>query len=116
MPTPDVTPTVIVTPSSSVRVAMEAGNIASKLGASRQLSAGVASANTALTDTCTRVSLCAVGGDIRYQIGVGAQTALATSHFLGERDTRDIAVLPGSHIAVMRAGSVSAVLELSELS
>lgn len=113
---PNVTPSIINAPGASAKVSMESGRIASGIGAAIQMAAGSANLSTALSVNCTRVSICAVGCDIRYQVGVGAQVATLTTHFIGERDTRDFVVQPGSHIAVIRAGTVSGVLEVSELS
>ena len=57
------------------------------VGTARQLAAGASSANTALTATVSRVSIRAVGADIRFSVGTSAQTASASSHFIadGER-------------------------------
>jgi hypothetical protein len=81
----------------------------------RQLAAGAASANTALTTTCRRVSIHARTADIRYAIGTGAQTASATSHFIAAGERLDLDVPASAQIAVIRAGSTDGVLELSEL-
>jgi hypothetical protein len=85
------------------------------IGAARQLAAGAASANTALTTTCRRVSIHARTADIRYAIGTGAQTASATSHFIAAGERLDLDVPASAQIAVIRAGSTDGVLELSEL-
>jgi hypothetical protein len=85
------------------------------LGVARQLAAGAASANTALTTTCRRVSIHARTADIRYVIGTGAQTASATSHFIAAGERLDLGVPASAQIAVIRAGSTDGVLELSEL-
>jgi hypothetical protein len=84
-------------------------------GVARQLAAGAASANTALTTTCRRVSIHARGADIRYAIGTGAQTANATSHFVASGERLDLDVSAPAQIAVIRAGSTDGTLELSEL-
>jgi hypothetical protein len=82
----------------------------------RQLTAGSASANTALTSTCRRISIKAVGADIRYAIGSSSQTASATSHFIGNGERLDLAVPATPNIAVLRNGSTDGTLELTELS
>lgn len=82
----------------------------------RQLSAGSTSANTALTSTCRRISIKAIGSDIRYAIGSSSQTASATSHFIGNGERLDLAVPATPNIAVIRNGSTSGTLELTELS
>jgi hypothetical protein len=82
----------------------------------RQLAAGSASANTALTSTCRRISVRAVGADIRYAIGSASQTASATSHFIANGERLDLAVPATPNIAVIRNASTSGTLELTELS
>jgi len=82
----------------------------------RQLSAGSSSANTALTSTCRRISIKAIGADIRYAIGSSSQTTSATSHFIGNGERLDLAVPSTPNIAVIRNGSTSGTLELTELS
>lgn len=82
----------------------------------RQLSAGASSANTALTSTCRRISIKAIGADIRYAIGSTSQTASATTHFIGNGERLDLAVPATPNIAVIRNGSTSGTLELTELS
>ena len=85
-------------------------------GVARQLSAGAASANTALTDGVTRVSMRAVGADIRFEIGSGSQTASATtSNFIANNERLDFAVPIDPNIAVIRDGSTDGTLELTEL-
>jgi hypothetical protein len=81
----------------------------------RQLSAGSSSANTALTDTITRISMRAVGADIRYSIGASAQTASATSHFIANGERLDVAVPLEANIAVIRNATTDGTLEVTEL-
>lgn len=81
----------------------------------RQLAAGSASANTALTSTCRRVSVRAVGADIRYAIGSSSQTASATSHFIANGERLDLAVPATPNIAVIRNASTDGTLEVTEL-
>jgi hypothetical protein len=86
-------------------------------GVARQLAAGVASANTALTSTVRRISIYARTADIRYAVGSTSQTASATtSHFIALGERLDIDVPATPNIAVIRAGSVDGVLEVTELS
>lgn len=86
-------------------------------GVARQLAAGAASANTALTAGVGRISIYARGADIRYAVGSAAQTANAsTSHFIAAGERLDIDVPASPNIAVIRAGTVDGVLELTELS
>jgi len=84
-------------------------------GAARQLAAGASSVNTALSAGVFRVSMRATGADIRFAIGSGAQTATTSSHFIANGERLDFAVPPGANIAVIRAGSTSGTLELTEL-
>jgi len=86
-----------------------------KAGVARQLTAGSTSANTALTAGVTRLSMRAVGADIRFAIGTGAQTASATSHFIANGERLDFSCYPGSNIAVIRNGSSDGTLEVTEL-
>lgn len=84
-------------------------------GLPRQLAAGAASANTALTTTCRRLTMHANGAAIRFMIGTGAQVASATSHYIGSGERLDWAVPANAQIAVIRAGATDGVLEISEL-
>lgn len=85
------------------------------VGTARQLSAGSASANTALTASISRISIRAVGADIRYSIGNSAQTASATSHFIASGERLELRVPEGANIAVIRNASTDGTLEVSEL-
>ena len=87
-----------------------------KAGVARQLSAGSTTANTALTANVFRISMRAVGADIRFSIGSGAQTATATSHFIANGERLDFALPPGANIAVLRNGTTDGTLEVTELS
>jgi len=84
-------------------------------GVARQLTAGSASANTALTSTCRRISMRAVGADIRYLIGSSSQTASATSHLIAIGERLDVGVPATPNIAVIRNGSTNGTLEVTEL-
>ena len=81
-----------------------------------QLTAGSASANTALTAGVFRISMRAVGADIRFSIGTGSQTATSSSHFIANGERLDFAVPPGANIAVLRNGTTNGTLEVTELS
>lgn len=82
----------------------------------RQLTAGSTSSNTALTYNTSRISMRAVSADIRFAIGIGSQTASATtSHFIGKNERLDFAVPRGANIAIIRDASVDGTLELTEL-
>ena len=87
-------------------------------GVARQLTATVTSASTTLTANISRISIRARSADIRYVVGVGTQTANATtSHFIANGERLDIAVPFGASIGVIRdtAATVNGSLEVTEL-
>ena len=84
-------------------------------GLARQLTATNTSANTALSANVYRISMRAVGADIRFSIGPGTQTATTTSHFIANGERLDFAVPPGGNIAVLRNGTTNGTLEVTEL-
>lgn len=84
-------------------------------GLARQLTATNTSANTALSANVYRISMRAVGADIRFSIGTGTQTATTTSHFIANGERLDFAVPPGGNIAVLRNGTTNGTLEVTEL-
>ncbi|AGG54522.1 hypothetical protein CYYG_00020 [Cyanophage SS120-1] len=85
-------------------------------GTARQLAAGSSSANTALTTSCSRISIRAVTADIRFAIGNASQTASAsTSHFIAQNERLEFTVPENANIAVIRDASTSGTLELTEL-
>ena len=84
-------------------------------GVARQLTVNDSSSNTALTTSCSRISIRAVTADIRYSIGSSAQTASATSHFIAQNERLELVVPEGANIAVLRNASTNGVLELTEL-
>lgn len=81
----------------------------------RQLEAGAASANTALTAGTRLVSIRARGADIRFSIGSAAQTASSASHFIAAGERLQLAVPATPNIAVIRADATDGTLELTEL-
>lgn len=84
----------------------------------RQLAVTAASNSVQLTAGCRRVSIKARGTDMRYVVGVGAQTADAsTSHFIESGERLDIAVPAGATIAAIResASSTNGSLAITEL-
>ena len=85
-------------------------------GLARQLAAGSTTSNTALTAGVFRISMRAVGADIRFSIGTGTQTATTSSHFIANGERLDFAVPPGANIAVLRNGTTDGTLEVTELS
>ena len=85
-------------------------------GIAHQLAAGAASATFALTAGVFRISMRAVGADIRFAIGQGTQTASATaSHFIADGERLDFAITNGANIAVIRDAADDGVLEVTEL-
>ena len=85
-------------------------------GLARQLTAGSTTSNTALTAGVFRISMRAVGADIRFSIGTGTQTATTSSHFIANGERLDFALPPGANIAVLRNGTTDGTLEVTELS
>lgn len=68
----------------------------------RQLAVSSTTANQALTSTCRRVTIRARGCPMRYEIGVGAQTASATaSHFIDQDERLDLSVPTNANIAAI---------------
>ena len=91
------------------------GTVNLEVGVARQISYGAASVNLALTTTCRFVSLVAAGGThVHYQIGIGAQTATGTSHYLPTGQRITLAVPFGANIAAIQ-GSAAGTLYISEL-
>ena len=84
-------------------------------GLARQLTATNTSANTALSANVYRISMRAVGADIRYQVGSGTQTATSSSHFIANGERLDVALPQGGNIAVLRNGTTNGTLEVTEL-
>jgi len=84
-------------------------------GVARQLAADGTSSNIALTATCRRLSMRAVGADMRYKIGSSSQTATASSHFIAKGERLDVALPVTPNIAVIRNASDNGVLEVTEL-
>jgi len=87
-------------------------------GVSRQLTATTTSASTALTANVGRISIRARFADIRFVVGIGTQTASATtSHFIANGERLDIGVPFGASIGVIResAATVNGSLAVSEL-
>ena len=82
----------------------------------RKVTVGNISYNTALTTTCRRISMTAVGAAIRYSIGAIAQTATTISHYIGEGERLDINLPTTPNIATIRDAAIDGILEISELS
>lgn len=94
----------------------DSGVVAFETGIARSQAIGVASANLALTSTCRFISIVCTGGThCHYQIGVGAQTATANSHFLRTGERLTIAVPVNANIAVIQGTGASTTLFITEL-
>lgn len=86
------------------------------LGAARTITLGAASVNQALTSTCRFVSLICVGGThCHFTIGVGAQTATSSSHYLKTGERIILSVPAGSNIAAIQGAGSSTTLFITEL-
>ena len=98
--------------------------ILGEVGAAKQRSATTTSANITLTSGTRRVSIKAVGADMRYVIGdpefntasppVAQIAATTTSHYIADGERLDFACPEGSAIAV-RTVSGTGDLEITEL-
>jgi hypothetical protein len=85
-------------------------------GIAHQLTAGAVSASTQLSDNVFRISMRAVGADIRFLIQQGTATAsAATSHFIADGERLDFAVTNGAYLCYIRDASTDGVLEVTEL-
>jgi hypothetical protein len=83
---------------------------------SRQLAAGAATGNIALTAACRRCSIVAIGADIRFAVGsTNAVAATATSHLILQNERLDIHLPTTPYIAAIRNATTSGTLEISEL-
>ncbi len=85
------------------------------LGAAKSVAMGSASANVALTSTTRRVSIHATVAGF-YAVGTGAQTASATTHYIGAGERLDFNIAGSSQIAAIRSGSTDGTLYITELS
>jgi hypothetical protein len=96
--------------------ATEVSTTAFSLGASRSITLAATSTNQALTTTCRFVSIkCAGGNHCHYTIGVGAQTATASSHYLRTGERLVLAVPPNANIAAIQGTGAATTLYISEL-
>jgi hypothetical protein len=84
-------------------------------GAAKRRTATTTSAYIALTSTTKRVSIKAVGADMRYEFGTStAVEATTTSHYIADGERLDFACPEGSYIAVETI-SGTGTLEITEL-
>jgi len=90
--------------------------IAFEVGTASTITLGASSVNLALTSTCRFISiLCTGGTHCHYQIGVGAQTASTTSHYLRTSERITLAVPIGANIAAIQGTGSSTTLFITEL-
>ncbi len=81
-----------------------------------QCTVGAASAYTQLSPNVYRISMRAVGADVRYKITPVAATASATtSHFIADGERLDLAVGSANYVSYIRDASTDGVLEVTEL-
>lgn len=81
----------------------------------RSLAATSVSTNVALTAGCKRISIRAVGADIRFKIENEATTATSTSHFIATGERLDFRLPETANIAAIRNASTDGTLEITEL-
>ena len=92
------------------------GMTAFEVGTARIITLGATTINLALTSTCRFISIIAVGGNhCHYQIGVGAQTATSSSHYLKTGERVILAVPADANIAAIQGTGASTTLYISEL-
>ena len=86
-----------------------------ELGASHTITAAATSSSITVAATCRRVMVSCQTNPVAIRVGFGAQTAVATDHYLhtGERIT--ISVPHGATIAAIRTGSSNGTVYVSEL-
>jgi hypothetical protein len=99
-------------PAQSISGLMPVDTLAA-LGVSRLVAMGASSTNIALTTTTRRVSIYATIAGF-FAVGVGAQTASSTSHYIGAGERLDFDVAANTQIAAIRA-SLDGTLYISEL-
>ena len=89
--------------------------ILGEVGDAKQLSVlSTASAYKILTSTTRRVSIKAVGADMRYAFGGSTIEATTTSHYIADGERLDFACPEGTYIAVETV-SGTGDLEITEL-
>lgn len=84
---------------------------------SRNLVVTAASSQVNLTTTCKRLSIKAIGTNIRYRVGTGSLTASVTDHYISQDERLDIAVPLNGVIAAIRdtTGTTNGTLAITEL-
>ena len=93
----------------------EPGTTLFAIGTARTIAVGATSVNLALSPTCRFVSIITgAGTHIHFAVGVGAQTATSSSHYLKVGERFLFAVPAGANIAAIQ-GSASGTLFITEL-
>jgi hypothetical protein len=90
-------------------------NTSNTLGASHVITAGNTSSSITVADACSKVRLNCQSHPCAFRAGVGAQTAVATDHFLASGQTLEVIVPPNATIAAIRTGGSNGTLYISEL-
>lgn len=87
-----------------------------QVGVARSITVGGASVNVALSPTCRFISITPTGGNhCHFQIGVGVQTASASTHYIHTGERLFLAVPADAQIAAIQ-GSGNSTLHITELS
>lgn len=85
-------------------------------GTARSIALSATSTNLALTTTCRFISILPAGGThCHYQIGIGAQTASATTHYIRTGERLTLAVPPNANIAAIQGTGAATTLYITEL-
>jgi hypothetical protein len=86
-----------------------------QVGVARSITAEATSTNLALSPTCRFISIISSGGNhCHFQIGVGVQTASASTHYLKTGERLFLTVPATAQIAVIQ-GSGNSTLYITEL-
>lgn len=87
-----------------------------EVGTARSIPIVATSTNLVLTSTCRFIALIARGGThCHYQIGIGAQTATTSSHYLATGERVVLSVPYDANIATIAGSGASTTLYISEL-
>jgi len=80
------------------------------------VAAGASSAYVALSPSCRRASIVAIGADIRFQVGSNnSTTASPTTQLILQNERLDIHLPTTPHISAIRNAGTSGTLEITEL-
>jgi hypothetical protein len=90
-------------------------NTSNSLGAAHVITTAVASSSITVADACTKVRLNCQTNPCAFRVGIGAQTAVVTDHFLASGQTLEVTVPAGATIAAIRTTGTNGSLYISEL-